>query len=183
MDPRTVKKYHNGYEGRSTTRNKGSKLDEYRKEIIDKLSIQRLTVQGVYEFFVKKYGISRIGSYSNFNRYVKKNKLKPKVKIEGHPRFERKPGEQGQVDWKEDISIANKHGEIFTINVLHLTLKFSRFSHLDVSIQKRFDDVSRGLINDFKRFGGIPQELLFDNMSTVANVQAKPKKPTANIIQ
>lgn len=178
MDWRTVKKYHNGYEGRRKTRNKGSKLDEYKNEISDKLAIRRITVQGVYQFMVNKYGIDRIGSYPNFNRYILKNKLKPKTKSEGHPRYEKDPGEQGQVDWKEDISIANKYGEIFTINVLHVVLKFSRYSHLDLSVQKRFDDVSRGLVNAFKMFGGVPKELLFDNMSTVANINANPKKPT-----
>lgn len=183
MDWRTVKKYHNGYEGRPVTRDKKSRLDEYKTEIADKLAIKRITTQGVYQFMLKKYGIERIGSYSNFNRYVRINKLKPKTKTEGHPRFERKPGEQGQVDWKEDISIANKYGEIFTINVLHTTLKHSRYSHLDMSIQKRFDDVSRGLINSFLKFGGVPKELLFDNMSTVANTNVKPKKPTNAILQ
>ena len=61
MDWRTVKKYHNGYEGRSDKRNKGSKLDEYRNEIKDKLAIKRITVQGVYQFMLKKYGVNRIG--------------------------------------------------------------------------------------------------------------------------
>ena len=178
MDPRTVKKYHEGYEGKPSTRNKGSKLDEYRDEIADKLSIRRITVQGVYEFMVKKYGIDRIGSRSNFQRYVSENKLKPKSSSPGHPRYEKGPGVQGQVDWKEDISIADRWGEIFVVNVLHITLKYSRFSHLDMSVQKRFEDVSRGLINGFVKFGGVPRELLFDNMSTVANINAKPKKPT-----
>ena len=178
LDWRTVKKYHNGYEGRPATRNKGSKLDEYKDEIADKLTINRIKVRGVYEFMVKKYGINRIGSYANFNRYVKVNNLKPKTKNEGHPRFEKEPGKQGQVDWKEDINLANKHGEAFTINILHTTLKFSRYGHLNLSVQKRFDDVARGLINSFLKFGGVPEELLFDNMSTVANVNARPKKPT-----
>lgn len=178
MDWRTVKKYHEGYEGKSSTRNKGSKLDDYKKEISDKLAIKRITVRGVYEFMVKKYGYERIGSYPNFNRYVLNNKLKPKHSDSGHPRYERGPGEQAQVDWKEDIFIADKWGEIFVINVLHVTLKYSRFSHLDMSVQKRFEDVSRGLINGFIKFGGVPTELLFDNMSTVANINARPKKPT-----
>ena len=127
---------------------------------------------------VKKHGINRIGSYANFNRYVRVNNLKPKTKNEGHPRFEKKPGKQGQVDWKEDIKLTNKHGETFTINILHITLKFSRYGHLNLSVQKIFDDVARGLINIFLKFGGVPEELLFDNMSTVANVNARPKKPT-----
>ena len=33
LDWRTVKKYHNGYEGRPATRNKGSKLDELRFKV------------------------------------------------------------------------------------------------------------------------------------------------------
>ena len=126
----------------------------------------------------KKYGVDRIGSRSNFQRYVNENKLKPKSSSSGHPRYEKGPGGQGQVDWKEDISIADKWGEIFTVNVLHMTLKYSRFSHLDMSVQKRFEDVSRGLINGFTKFGGVPKELLFDNMPTVANTNVKPKKAT-----
>lgn len=183
MDWRTVKKYHNGYEGKPSKRNKGSKLDDYRNEIVDKLAIKRLTVQGVYQFMVKKYGIDRIGSYANFNRYVKVNKLRPKAKTQGHPRFEKGPGEQGQVDWKEDISIANRDGELFEINILHVTLKYSRYGHLEISLRKRFDDVARGLINSFKKFGGVPNELLFDNMSTVSNINAKPKKATDSIMR
>ena len=109
MDWRTVKKYHNGYEGKPNTRNKGSKLDKYKDEIANKLVIKRITVQGVYQFMIKKYGVTLIGSYANFNRYVKNNKLKPKLKKHGHPRFEKSYGEQGQVDWKEDINIANKY--------------------------------------------------------------------------
>lgn len=178
LDWRTVKKYHNGYKGKPSTRNKGSKLDPYQEEITDKLKIRRVTVRGVYEFMVKKYGLSRIGSYSNFNRYVMDNNLKPKQTNTGHPRYEKGPGEQAQVDWKEDISIANVYGEIFVINVFHLTLKFSRFSYLEISIQKRYEDVQRCLINGFMKFGGVPKEVLFDNMPTVANTQAKPKKPT-----
>ena len=178
MDWRTVKKYYDGYEGKTGKRNKKSKLDKYKNEIVDKLAIKRITVKGVYEFMINKYGKERIGTYANFNRYVKVNKLKPKTKTEGHPRYEREPGEQAQIDWKEDITLTNKNGDVFTVNVLHVTLKFSRYSHLELTMQKRFDDVCRGLINSFKRFGGVPKECLFDNMSTVANVNSKPKKPT-----
>ncbi len=173
MDWRTVKKYHNGYAGKPSTRNKKSKLDKYKAEIVNKLVIKRITVQGVYQFMVKKYGVALIGSYANFNRYVKSNKLKPKLKKHGYPRFEKNYGEQGQVDWKEDINIANKYGERYVVNILHVTLKYSRYGHLVISVMKRFDDVARGLINSFKRFGGVPKELLFDNMSTISNINER----------
>lgn len=183
MDWRTVKKYHLGYQGKPSTRNKGSKLDEYRNEIIDKLSIRRLTVRGVYEFLVKKYGISNIGSYSNFNEYVKKNKLKPAKSSDGNPRYETPIGQMGEVDWKEDIKIASKYGEIFVINIFHHSLKFSKYSYTELSIQKQTDDVFRCLINSFKYFGGIPEVILFDNMSTVADTSHGKKKQTAAIKQ
>lgn len=67
MDWRTVKKYHNGYEGRPDKRNKGSKLDEYRNEIKDKLAIKRITIQWVYQFMLKKYGVNRIGPFSKWS--------------------------------------------------------------------------------------------------------------------
>lgn len=70
MEWRTVKKYHEGYTGKTNNRNKPSKLDSFKNEIIDKLSIKRVTVRGVYEFMVKKYGIEIIGSYTNFMAYV-----------------------------------------------------------------------------------------------------------------
>lgn len=181
MDWRTVKKYYEGYKGKPNNRDKPSKLDLFKNEIIDKLTIKRVTVRGIYEFMVKKYSIETIGSYTNFMAYVKKHKLKPSHNSKGHPRVETLPGVQAQVDWKEDISLVSKHGEVFVINVFHIVLSFSRYSHLELSIQKRTDDVYRSLINGFTAFGGVPEEILFDNMSTVANTSGKYKKPTVGI--
>jgi transposase len=181
MDWRTIKKYHEGYKGKPNNRDKPSKLDLFKNEITDKLTIKRVTVIGVNEFMVKKYGIEIIGSYTNFMAYVKKHKLKPNNKSQGHPRMETLPGVQAQVDWKEDISLVSRYGEIFVINIFHIALRFSRYNHLNLSIQKRTDDVYRGLINGFEAFGGVPKEILFDNMSTVVNTHGKHKKPTTGI--
>lgn len=95
MDWRTVKKYHEGYKGKPITRDKPSKLDAYKCEITDKLTIRRITVKGVYEFMVDRYGLQAIGSYSNFMIYVNKYELLPKVKTLGHPRYETPIGKQG----------------------------------------------------------------------------------------
>ncbi len=178
MNWRTVKKYYEGYEGKPKTRNKTSRLDQYRVQIKDKLTIKRITVRGVYEFMVDTYGIEVIGTYSNFLAFVKRNKLLPKNNSAAHPRYETPIGKQGQVDWKEDIPLISKQGQKFTINVLHLALGHSKYSHLDISIQKRTDDVYRCLINSFIAMGGIPDELLFDNMSTVANISGRKKEIT-----
>jgi len=123
MDRRTVKKYYEGYEGKPKNRNKPSKLDKYYDEIKSKLAIKGVTVKGVYEYLKSKD--KNIGTYSNFNKYVKKKGLKPEKKVKGHPRFETAPGEQAQVDWKENIKLVSKSGEEFVINVLDFKLGYS----------------------------------------------------------
>jgi len=181
MDWRTVKKYHQGYKGKPQNRNKTSRLEKYKQQITDKLKIKRLSVKGVYEFMVTEHSVEEIGTYSNFLKFTKKNKLMLKEQNDGHPRYETAIGEQAQVDWKEDISLVSKNGETFVINIFHMTLGFSKYSHLELSIQKRTDDVYRCLINCFKAFGGIPKVLLFDNMSTVANINGNKKTLTTGI--
>ena len=47
MDWRTVKKYHLGYKDKPRNRNKTSKLDVYKSEIADKLTIRRITVKEI----------------------------------------------------------------------------------------------------------------------------------------
>ena len=69
----------------------------------NELTIKRLSVKGVFEFIVNKYCFYRIGTYSNLNHYVNKNKLKPKSNDGGHPRYKQGPGEQAQVDWQEKM--------------------------------------------------------------------------------
>ena len=178
MDWRTVKKYHEGYTGKPKTRHKTSRLDRYQTEIRDKLKIRRITVKGVYEFMVDRYGIDELGTYSNFITYVKKHQLIQKKSHKAHPRYETMAGQQGQVDWKEDIPLVSKSGEKHVLNVCHMVLGFSKYSHLEISIQRRTDDVYRCLINCFEALGGVPEELLFDNMSTVASVNGRKKSVT-----
>ena len=181
IDWRTVKKYHQGYRGKPKSRDKPSKLDVHKDEITDKLNIKRVTIRGAYQFMVRKYGIAEIGSYSNFIAYVKKRELKSDAKTIGHPRVETPAGEQAQADWKEDITLVSKYGEIFIINIFHVVLGFSRFNYLELSLKRCTEDVHRCLINAFKAFGGVPVEIVFDNMSTVANTHVKPKRPTESI--
>ena len=47
MDPRTVKKYYEGYEGKPKTRNKASRLDPYKEVIKDKYKMSSPNVQKI----------------------------------------------------------------------------------------------------------------------------------------
>jgi len=174
VDRRTVKKYYEGYEGKPKNRNKPSKLDKYYDEIKSKLAIKGVTVKGVYEYLKSKD--KNIGTYSNFNKYVKKKGLKPEKKVKGHPRFETAPGEQAQVDWKENIKLVSKSGEEFVINVLDFKLGYSRYCCFEINRTKTQDELIETLIKIFKSIGGIPKEILFDNAAAVVDITGEKIK-------
>lgn len=168
LDRRTVKRYYDGYEGKPKHHNKPSKLDEHYDLIKTKLSLRGANVRSVYEF-IKDEVDSNIGTYSNFNKYVKSKGLKPNKTEKGHPRYETDMGVQAQVDWKEDITLHNRYGEPFTFQVFDYKLGYSRYPVFIYKLYKTRQDVFDCLIASFKATGGVPREILFDNMSSVVD--------------
>ena len=168
IDRRTVKKYYDGYEGKPKHHNKSSRLDEYYDLIKTKLSLRGSNVRAVYEY-IKDEVDSGIGTYSNFNKYVKSKGLKPKKTEKGHPRYETDMGVQAQVDWKEDVTLHNRYGEQFTFQVFDYKLGYSRYPVFTYKLYKTRQDVFDCLIASFKATGGVPREILFDNMSSVVD--------------
>ena len=167
-DRRTVKKYNNGYTKENIKREKPSKLDEYKEDIKSKLELPGATINGTYQYFKKD---NEIGTYSNFYKYVKKEKLKPQKNNKAHLRFETEFGKQLQFDWKEDIRMVNEHGEIFEFNIFSSTLGASRLHVFLYSKNKTRIDVERCLVKTFEYIGGVPNEILTENMSSIVNTQ------------
>ncbi len=90
-----------------------------------------------------------------------------------HVLFETDYGYQLQFDWKEDIKMISKHGELFEFNIFSSTLGASR---LHVFIYSKFRtriDVQRCLIKTFQYIGGITEETLTDNMSSIVDTKKK----------
>ena len=132
---------------------------------------------------LSKYGEKKIGSYTNFMSYCKKNKLSHGRISAGNPKYETEPGDLAEVDWKESIKLYNRSGEFFEVNIFHIVLKFSRYSYIELTLSKEQNVLLRVLINSFRFFRGVPNRLLFDNMSTVAIVGGKKKKIHPRIVQ
>lgn len=177
IDRRTVDKYIHGFQ-KSKNRNKPSKLDKYHDIIQELLSDQNLQVfyykRILWQYLVDNYELIDCG-YSNFCHYINSHEefaryfkqKKPSNVKRPVVRFETPIGEQAQLDWKEHIPFTLKSGEKININILVLLLSYSRFRVYRLSISKT-QDVLFSLLNDaLETLGGVPKEIVTDNMKTV----------------
>ena len=76
-------------------------------------------------------------------------------------------GKQAQLDWKESIPFILSSGETIDVNIFVLLLSYSRFRVYRVSLSKTQDILFSFLDDAFETFGGVPEEIVTDNMKTV----------------
>ena len=104
----------------------------------------------------------------NFKRYLKANNLTKKTyKKIPHVRYETRLGKQLQVDWKENLKIITKHGEVLEFNLFAATLGASRLHYFIYSDSKTEEAFIRCLLDTFHHIGGLTKEVLTDNMSAI----------------
>ena len=133
------------------------KLDPY-KAIIDtrldafpKLSAQRL--------FDEVRAAGYPGGYSRVRDYV--GAVRPGEPVEVSVRFETPAGRQGQVDFGTfTLPWGRRHA-------LVVVLGYSRLLWLHFYSRQTMAVLMEALESAFERFGGVPQELLFDQMRAV----------------
>lgn len=168
IDRRTAKKRYHGIINKET-RKKSSKLDQYYDVIKDKLSYHGTTMKAVYEYILINLN-PNIGSYSNFRKYINNNEELKKVKNEiPHVLFETDCGKQLQFDWKGPLTLILKNSTRIAFYIFSATLCSSRFHVYLYSKSMTREDVQRCLIETFKQLGGVPEECLTDNMSSIIN--------------
>lgn len=167
-DPRTIDRYLKIQSGEivSTTSSRiyHSKLDDYKSVIINKVDTYGCTAMAVYKFIVKK---GYTGKYSIVADFVKNHKDTETKKAT--IRFETNPGLQAQVDWKEDMTLISRRGQPFKINIFLMVMGYSRNKFIIITSNRNQDTLFRCMIEAFKYYGGLPQEILFDNMKTVVD--------------
>ncbi len=151
-----------------------SEFDDYIDIIKTKFEEPGNTKRGVYEFLLDKYEINT--SYNNFKAYCLRKNLKlSKLSLKPHPRYETDRGEHLQVDWKEDLELVSRHGEVFNFNIYSATLGYSRKHVFLYTANKTESDFLRCSIDTFKILGGLPKKIITDNMSAVVTVKGNKK--------
>lgn len=163
-DPRTVKKYLNGYVPKKRRKIvKSSKLDNFKEIINSKLELG-CNSMSIFKF-IQKDGYK--GSYSLLADYANKHKCEELRKAT--LRYETSPGFQAQVDWKESLKMVSKSGEIFEVNIFLMILGYSRMKFLKLTSDRTQKTLFACMNKAFEYFTGVPKEVLFDNMPTVVD--------------
>lgn len=134
-----------------------SKLDPYKPLIDTRLkAYPELTA---VRLFAEVQAAGYPGSYSQVKRYVRR--VRPRPPEEPVVRFETPPGHQGQVDFAEfELPWGTRHA-------LLVVLGYSRLTWLQFFERQTMRVLMRGLEDAFGYFGGVPSELLFDQMKAV----------------
>ena len=138
-------------------RRRSSKLDPY-KEIIDARLAEYPELSAV-RLFDEVRAAGYPGGYGQVKRYVRV--VRPRAPEEPVRRFETAPGHQAQVDFAEFGTPWGKR------HALIVVLGYSRYMWLRYYERQTMGVVMRGLESAFRFFGGVPSELLFDQMKAV----------------
>jgi transposase len=99
------------------------------------------------------------GGYTMLKEFVAS--LRPEPSPDPVVRFETEPGEQMQVDW----AVMGRGAERLVVFVA--TLGWSRASYVEFVRDERLETLIAAHENAFLSFGGVPREVLYDNMRTV----------------
>lgn len=176
VDRRTVDKYINGYKKPKTRKCKDC-ITSFYNVIAELLSDKNHQVfyyrKVLWQYLVDNHGFT--GTYCNFCNYLRKypefdsyfRKHKPSNANKVTVRYETDMGQQAQLDWKESIPFILSSGETIEVNIFVLLLSYSRFRVYRVSLTKTQDILFSFLDDAFETFGGVPQEIVTDNMKTV----------------
>ena len=176
IDRRTVDKYINGY-AKPKSRNCNDCITPYYDIIAELLSDRNQQIfyyrKVLWQYLVDNHGFT--GVYCNFCHYLRKypefdsyfRKNSPYNKDKITIRYETPAGKQAQLDWKESIPFILSSGETIEVNVFVLLLSYSRFRVYRVSLSKTQDILFSFLDDAFETYGGVPYEIVTDNMKTV----------------
>lgn len=174
MDRKTVARYwRSGGDVDDGRALRESAFAPYDGLIREKAQIPGITKRAIYEFILDRHGgdLPKYGAFTKYCRGAGIAIAGPGA-AEPHPRFETPPGRQMQFDWKEDLRMVDANGEVFEFNVFTATLGYSRLHKFTYAPTRTADELLSCLLGTFKFMGGIPQECLTDNMSSLVSMSS-----------
>lgn len=173
---KTVKKHLESSSFPAYTRKtaKPSVLEPYRQVIRDFLEEDDYQATWILER-LKRMGYT--GSYETMKVFVRS--IKEQKRRIAYTRFETEPGLQAQVDWG-DFKVIDAAGKTTTVYAFVMLLGFSRAMYVEYVERCTLEIFMDCHIRGFEHLGGVPAEVLYDNMKNVV-IGRENGKPTFNI--
>ena len=153
---------------------KPSVLDDYRQSIRDFLDEDDYQATWILDR-LKRMGYT--GSYETMKVFVRSIK-EQKCRI-AYTRFETEPGLQAQVDWG-DFKVADANGKTTTVYAFVMLLGHSRAMYVEFVERCTLEIFMDCHIRAFGHLGGVPAEVLYDNMKNVV-IGRENGKPSFNV--
>lgn len=138
-----------------------SALTPYHRMIEEWLSAEDYQATRVHEL-LKRQGYT--GGYETVKRAVRT--IKEQRDRIAYLRFETMPGQQAQVDLA-DFQTVSANGEVYTLYVFLLVLGYSRQMYIEFVERCTMTTFLDCHQHAFRFLGGVPQEILYDNMKNV----------------
>ncbi len=140
---------------------RASILDPFKPHIQQRLAKYELTAMKLFgEIGTQGYH----GSYPVVQRYVRS--IRPPKVQPAVVRFETAPGQQAQVDWSPFGRI-NHLGQSRKLSCFALVLGYSRVLYAEFTVSEDLPTLVQCHLNAFRYVGGVPREILYDQMKTV----------------
>jgi transposase len=135
-------------------------LDPYRQIIEDYLEEDAYQATWIFDKLTR---MGYTGSYTTVKTFVQF--IKEKNTHIAYMRFETEPARQAQVDWG-DFQI-QADGKVTTIYAFVMVMGYSRALYVEFVEKPTLEAFMDCHIHAFRFFGGVPQEILYDNMKHV----------------
>ena len=167
------KRQAEGVDGRRKTRSRKSKLDPFRGHIASRLERFDLPATVLLRE-IREQGYS--GGITILRELVAEIKASHVQRVV--ERFETEPGRQAQVDFAHCGTIVH-NGRRVRLSLVAVVLGYSRTIWAQFLLTERQEALMERLEEAFRSFGGVPRELLFDNLKQVV---AKPRTQEAEAV-
>jgi transposase len=158
----TVRRYLRGGDDarqRKKAPKRPEKLDPFKDYIVERLAAAAPDTIPAAVLFREVKARGYDGGETRLKVFVRG--LRPAPKPDPVVRFETEPGCQMQVDW---ATIGRGPEQL---SVFIATLGWSRMTHVVFCDNEKFETLRACHEQAFEVFGGVPREVLFDNMKTV----------------
>ncbi len=156
-----------GYKEKKNRKERRSILDDYKDYIKDKFEKTELSAVLIYNE-IRKLGYS--GSIDQVYRFVRPLRKSAKRLDRLTVRFETLPGKQAQVDWGHCGRFQDFDGREKKLYVFVMILGYSRDIYIEFTTSMKREWLLKCHVNAFEYFGGMPECVLYDNMSQIIDV-------------